>query len=235
MSSKAPTSFKEKEGLASPRSAVSKRGHYHHGDLRAALIATSIELIAQRGIRSFSLAEASRRLGVSVSAPYAHFTDRSAVLVAIAVEGLERFYSYLKPRLSRAPTPEARLAVISRGYVQFAAAHQTLFRAVFEFEALDKDRYPELKAAERPIEDEFFDSLRVMLPQGDERALESLAAAIEATIHGHAMLFFDGRFGHGTRATQRAADSAARSVLALVRARDIFLPSSHPLRPTSSG
>ena len=32
---------------------------YHHGDLRAALIETAIELIGERGLRDFSLAEAS--------------------------------------------------------------------------------------------------------------------------------------------------------------------------------
>jgi hypothetical protein len=47
---------------------MTRDGGYHHGDLRAALIATAIDLIEEQGVRSFSLAEASRRLGVAVSA-----------------------------------------------------------------------------------------------------------------------------------------------------------------------
>jgi hypothetical protein len=39
-----------------------KGGRYHHGDLRAALIDTAVEVIAERGVRGFSLSEASRRL-----------------------------------------------------------------------------------------------------------------------------------------------------------------------------
>ena len=35
------------------------RRRYHHGDLRAALIDTAVELIAERGVRGFSLAEAA--------------------------------------------------------------------------------------------------------------------------------------------------------------------------------
>jgi AcrR family transcriptional regulator len=49
--------------------APGKGGPYHHGDLRAALIETAVALIGERGVRGFSLVEASRRLGVAVSAP----------------------------------------------------------------------------------------------------------------------------------------------------------------------
>jgi len=40
---------------------TAKQGRYYHGDVKAALIDTAIELIAERGVRGFSLAEASRR------------------------------------------------------------------------------------------------------------------------------------------------------------------------------
>ena len=40
--------------------APAKHGRYHHGDLRAALVDVAIDLIAERGVRGFSLAEASR-------------------------------------------------------------------------------------------------------------------------------------------------------------------------------
>jgi AcrR family transcriptional regulator len=60
--------------------ARSKR--YHHGDLKAALIDGAIELIAERGVRGFSLAELSRRAGVTVAAPYRHFADRDELLAA---------------------------------------------------------------------------------------------------------------------------------------------------------
>ena len=41
-----------------------KGGRYHHGDLKAALVDAAIGLIAERGVRDFSLAEVSRRLDV---------------------------------------------------------------------------------------------------------------------------------------------------------------------------
>lgn len=233
MTSRRPTASPRAATQSPPGSAVrqSKRGGYHHGDLRAALIETAIELIAERGVRDFSLAEASRRLGVAVSAPYAHFADRDELLAAIAVHALELFQAELKPKLARSPTAEERLAMIARVYVRFAATHQPLFKTLFDT-GLDKRRHPEVEAAERPIEDAFFESVRALSHTGDEAAAESLAAAAEATAHGHAMLLLDGRFGRGHRAVERAAETAARATLALIDGRDRLLLPSRRQTPT---
>src|SRR5580693_860795 len=97
-----------------PRSG--KGGRYHHGDLRAALIDTAVELIGERGVREFSLAEASRRLGVAVSAPYAHFADRDDLLAAVAVRAFEIFTGALLPEMDKFADPAERLAGTARGY-----------------------------------------------------------------------------------------------------------------------
>ncbi|HEX4291130.1 MAG TPA: helix-turn-helix domain-containing protein, partial [Trebonia sp.] len=57
-----------------------KGSRYHHGDLRPALVDAAIDVIAERGVRDFSMAEASRRLGVTTAAPYRHFADRDELL-----------------------------------------------------------------------------------------------------------------------------------------------------------
>ncbi|MGH3083417.1 MAG: TetR/AcrR family transcriptional regulator [Gaiellaceae bacterium] len=199
-----------------------KGGRYHHGDLRAALIDTAIELIAQRGVRNFSLAEASRRLGVSVSAPYAHFSDRDELLAAVAVHAYELFYAELLRELNQFQTPADRLATVARAYVRFAGAHRPLFTVLFEA-GLDKSRHPELAAAEKPIDDAFLSCVRA-LPDCGETTSEDVATAIEAAAHGHAMLLFDGSFGEGTEAVELAAERAARTTLALVEGRRLLSP-----------
>jgi len=197
-----------------------KGGRYHHGDLRAALIDTAVELIAEQGVRNFSLAEASRRLGVSVSAPYAHYSDRDELVAAVAVEAYELFYAELLLELSQFQTPADRLAAVARAYVRFAGAHRALFEMLFEA-GLDKSRHPELEAAERPIEDTFSSCVRA-LPDPSETASEELATAIEATAHGYAMLLLDGGFGQGNEAVELAAERAARASLALVESRPLL-------------
>ena len=210
--------------------APGKRDRYHHGDLRAALIDTAIELVAERGVRNFSLAEASRRLGVAVSAPYAHFADRDDLLAAVAVRAYQVLHAELIPEMSRAQAPARRLAGMARGYVRFAAAHRPLFEVLNEA-GLDKGRHPEIEAAERPVTDAFMACVRA-LSGGDDALSEDLATAIEATAHGHATLLLDSGSGPGPEAVELAADRAARATLALVESRHLL---GQPTGPSVHG
>jgi len=215
-------------------------GRYHHGDLRAALIDTAVEIIGERGVRGFSLAEASRRLGVASSAPYAHFADRDEFLAAVAVHAYELFNKQFLPEINEFPEPADRLAALVRSYVRFAGAHRPLFEVIF-VAGLDKTRHPEVKAAEKPFEDAYTDIVRTLSTDGPESghptgeartpAPESghltgeaadLAAAIEAAAYGHAMLLLEGDYGRGGEAVELAADRAARATLALVESRHLL-------------
>jgi AcrR family transcriptional regulator len=143
-----------------------KGGRYHHGDLRAALVGSAIEVIGERGVRGFSLAEASRRLGVAVSAPYAHFADRDDLLAAVAVHAYELFYAEVAGGMSQSQPPADRLAAMARGYVRFAAANRPLFEVLYGA-GLDKASHPEIEAAEQPLTDAFMACVRA-ISDGDE-------------------------------------------------------------------
>jgi AcrR family transcriptional regulator len=207
-----------------------RRPRYHHGDLRAALVDTAIEVISERGIRGFSLAEASRRLGVAVSAPYAHFADREELLVAVAVHAHELFYAAIAPEIGRFQAPADRLTAMARGYVRFAAANRPLFEMLYEA-GLDKAAHPEIEQAEQPLTDAFMTCVRALSAPGDGDALaapggdalaDDLASALEATALGHVMLFLDGGPGQDTDAVERAADRAARATTALIASRHLL-------------
>jgi AcrR family transcriptional regulator len=192
-----------------------KRDRYHHGDLRTALIDTAVQLIERGGVRNFSLADASRRLGVTVSAPYAHFAGREELLAAVAVRTLERFRTQVEAKLELVTEPADRLAAIARAYVRFAGTHRHLFELLFDA-GLDKARHPEIAAAEEPIDDAFRSCVHALSNADD------LAIAVEATAHGHALLLLDGDFGKTGEATELAAERAARATLALVESRRLL-------------
>jgi AcrR family transcriptional regulator len=206
-------------------SAHRKRERYHHGDLRSALIEAAIELMGERGVRNFSLAEVSRRLGVAVSAPYAHFADRDDLLAAVAVRAYELFYAALAPAIEQLSDPSERLAAMARSYVGFAAAHRPLFELLYTA-SLDKNRYPEIAAAEQPLMAAFLDCEHALC-EGDEALSYDLATAVEVTAYGYAMALLDGDFGQGEEAVEQAADRAEGATLALVAGRHL-LRSSHP-------
>jgi AcrR family transcriptional regulator len=196
-----------------------KGDRYHHGELRSALVDTAIEVIAEQGIRGFSMAEASRRLGVAVSAPYAHFAGRDDLLAAVAVRAYELFHAEAQAEMTRSEAPADRLAAMARAYVRFAGSHRPLFAVLFDA-GLDKSRHPEIKAAEQPIAEEFLACVEALAES--EAGSDDLAGAVEATAHGHAMLLLDGGYGQGDEAIDVAAERAARATLALVEGRRLL-------------
>lgn len=64
---------------------------YHHGNLRAELIAQGITMLNRDGIAAFSLRKLSQELGVSHAAAYRHFSSREDLFRAIFGEISQRF------------------------------------------------------------------------------------------------------------------------------------------------
>lgn len=208
----------EKPSATGARRTKSPRRSYHHGDLKSALIDAAVQLIAERGVHEFSLAAASRRLGVAASAPYAHFADRDALLAAVAAHGLAAFEAELEARTKEERGPRRRLVAITRAYVEFAGSNKALFATLFEA-SVDKERYSDIAEGEQRIDDAFRHSVRRLLDSDDEASIERVASAVEALAHGNATLLLDGRFGTGQAAIETASDSAARSTAALINGR----------------
>ena len=177
-----------------------KGGRYHHGDLKAALVDAAIALIAERGVRDFSLAEVSRRLGVTVAAPYRHFADRDDLLAAVGIRAVDAF-----------------AAALAGAYVRFAGEQRPLFDTLF-VTGVDKSRYPEFRRAFHALE-ETFRACALEVCGQDARAADALMAVTEATAHGHATLLLDGSFDDEEDPVSTAADQAASATLALIKGR----------------
>jgi AcrR family transcriptional regulator len=169
-----------------------KRGRYHHGDLERALMDAALELVAEKGEQGFTLTEAARRAGVSPAAPYRHFEDKEALLVAVASEGFRRMGEVLDAA-SAEPDPEARLYALGEAYVRFAVQSPALSRVMFQ--GVDKQRYPELQAAAEGTFQTLVESVVALAEAGVIRAVEPLSFAISAwtLAHGTALLFTGGK------------------------------------------
>jgi AcrR family transcriptional regulator len=200
-----------------PSEGPAKGGRYHHGDLKAALIDVAISLIAERGVRDFSLAEASRRLGVTVAAPYRHFADRDDLLAAVGMRALAAFAAALAAEGRDTDPPEQRLAALARAYVRFAGEQRPLFDTLF-VAGIDKSRYPEFRRAFHALEQTFL-VCAMEICGHDARSADALMAVAEATAHGHAALLLDGSFDDQEDPVGSAADQAAAATLALIRGR----------------
>ncbi|OBG99862.1 TetR family transcriptional regulator [Mycobacterium sp. E2699] len=116
------------------------RPSYHHGDLRAAILAEAARLVAERGADGVSLRELARSAGVSHAAPAHHFTDRRGVFTALAAQGFQLLAEALTD--ARGRFTDAALA-----YVRFALEHPGHYRVMFDKSLLDSAD-PQLAAAE---------------------------------------------------------------------------------------
>jgi AcrR family transcriptional regulator len=195
-----------------------KGGRYHHGDLRSALVDAAIGVIAERGVRDFSMAEASRRLGVTTAAPYRHFADRDELLAAVATRALTVFAAMLSAAADAVDAPAERLAAMAGAYVRFAAQQRPLFDTLFN-SGLDKSRHPELQRAWEPV-DALLSTVVLEVCDGDAVAAEALSDAIEASAHGYAMLLTDGEYGPGADVVGAAAARATAAARALIAGRE---------------
>jgi AcrR family transcriptional regulator len=186
----------------------------HHGDLRNALERAALDLVAERGVHGFTLAEASRRAGVSVAAPYKHFADKDALLAELARKGYEQQYERFAAALAGRDDPVEQMAAFAAAYVRFAAENRALFEITFGAD-LRKERYPDLaRAGDRVLE-----VLRG--PAGslaaDPAQRDDLIHTIGAAAHGFAAFLGEGIFGEPERAleaTERRAADAARTLAA---------------------
>ncbi|MGP9790387.1 TetR/AcrR family transcriptional regulator [Roseinatronobacter sp. NSM] len=111
---------------------VTPKTGYHHGDLRAQLIAAVRELVETHGPDGFSVAEAARRAGVSSAAPYKHFKDRPEILRGVVSEAMDRLRAAMEAGAAAHPVGSLEaVAAIGLAYVDFARTEPGVFRLVF--------------------------------------------------------------------------------------------------------
>jgi AcrR family transcriptional regulator len=177
------------------------RESYHHGNLREALIATALRLIAERGPAGFAFAELARAAGVSPAAPYRHFADRNALLAEVARRGYERFTDALERAWNGGrPDPLRALEAVGRAYLLFARAEPAAYEVMFE-SSVSAESDPELRlAAERAfgVLRGAADAMCATMPESRPPAL-MVALHIWSMAHGIASLFI----GRGDQARRR--------------------------------
>ena len=183
---------KRRRRKPSPRRA---RSGAAGGSLRDTLVDAAVALIARKGPQGFSLREVARRARVSEAAPYWHFTDREALLAAVAERGFEELAKGMMEIWSREAEPAERFRALGIGYVRFALAHPSHLRVMFGSEVPDKAEHPALKAAGERTFTLLVQAITDCQAAGQVRsgAPEELAVAAWSIVHGLAALLVDGK------------------------------------------
>jgi AcrR family transcriptional regulator len=159
------------------------RPQYHHGDLRAVILAETARLVADGGADGVSLRQLARQAGVSHAAPAHHFTDRRGLFTALAAEGFSLLADAL--RAARGDFAHAALA-----YVRFAIEHPGHYTVMFDRSLVDAADQ-QLIEAQAAAGSELSQGVATLV---DSRSRSDPAAAELAAwslVHGFAMLWLN--------------------------------------------
>jgi AcrR family transcriptional regulator len=180
-----------------------RRRPYHHGDLRAALIREAARTIDTAGVEGVTLRDVGRRVGVSRTALYRHFTDKAALLAAVAREGFQRFSRELQGAWMGAGGGVPGFQAMGAAYVRFAIANPAHYRIMF-------GRFRDLCESDPALAADASGSFQVLLDalasleragvgagilRDDDVSRQDFARYIWAIVHGVAMLAIDGQLG----------------------------------------
>jgi AcrR family transcriptional regulator len=189
---------------AAGRSAHRER--YHHGNLRHALIETARLLVEARGALDLSLREVAKQTEVSPASVYRHFTDKSALLAAVAAEGFAELNAAFDRALAARRTLPAgdRLRAIGEAYVGFALEHPNLYRLMFASGRCDTAADPALeREAERAFRSLEAATAGTLAPDvwpsaaagraAEAKAVAARAVAAWSLVHGYVLLRLAGR------------------------------------------
>jgi AcrR family transcriptional regulator len=169
---------------------------YHHGNLKQALIEAGQQLLIEKGINGLSLRETAKSAGVSHTAPYRHFTDKEALLAAIAESGFESLAEALLNTIKQHPgDPKEQLTAATVAYVKLAVTrlemHQLMFGDGFDDEAMSETMLEKKQQT--------FNALSKIIKNGQKKNIYKKAETLELVIaawsmmHGYTMLLTTGQ------------------------------------------
>ena len=189
------------------------RKRYHHGDLRPALLAAALDLLEREGPAALSLRALARSVGVSPMAPYHHFTDREALLAAVATVGFEHLQQgKLENERTHGSVADA-LASGAADYVRFILDNPNLYRLMKGSEFADRERYPDLHRASAAPAQLLIKLIERLLDEHRVRGLsaERGAQMLWGLAHGVGILALDGQLPRDT-AIALAEEGAAAMI-----------------------
>ncbi len=178
-----------------PKEPGAPRGTYHHGDLPAALRATSLAVLAEVGVQGLSLREVARRLGVSHRALYRHVEDKRALLAAVAEEGYGLLASAMRESVDASGSDDAvdRLVAVGEGYLRFARREPARYEVMFGPRLNEDERFPTLETAIRDAVRVLGSELKRAAPEAPSTARRDGGVALWSAVHGLSSLVLVGR------------------------------------------
>jgi AcrR family transcriptional regulator len=184
-----------------------KSNHYHHGDLRNALMKAALKIISQNGLEALTLRKVSAAVKTSHMAAYRHFKNKKALMAAIAELGFRNLLDSINKRIKKRSDPQDRLKEIGITYFLFAAKHPDFFAVMFDRDLADHKKYPDLGKTANNVVLVLKEVITKCQKTGifKDRTRDDVAFSFWAHVHGGAELYNRNQFPQKYSQTKMAA------------------------------
>ena len=191
-----------------------KKSSYHHGNLAESLLNAVDEIATQFGLEAVTLRACAKRVGVSPSSAFRHFTDKRALMTAFAARALRQLCHAMTEASARSKHDGTdAFSAVGLAYISFAIDKPAFFRAMWREESIYSSELDYVAASEQLrtiLQSGFADSLH----DEDPSALDAEELLAWAAVHGLADLFVDGPVGNGQSRDEKL-ETARQMICAL--------------------
>ena len=158
------------------------------------IVATARELAEQEGWEAVTTRRLAERVEYSQPVLYSHFTNKDAIVRAVAIEGFAELGAGLRQARLAAPAAPATataLRAVAEAYLNFAATRPALYDSMF---SMPTDiRFASGDLTPQPLRDAFAEFVEAVAPMAAGRDVEVCAEVIWSALHGLATLTRRGR------------------------------------------
>ena len=176
---------------------IMKSKTYHHGNLKEALISAGLETLSEQGMDGLSLRNVAKKIGVSHTAPYNHFSDKQALLAAISTAGHEQLNKILLDTFEKFKDASPNIiSEIAWAYLQFAMDNPAKFKLMFSGaleEETDHPNFVEISLKNISLLEEIivFSQRKGQIAEGN---VQIIAIRLWSLVHGFTYLMLENQF-----------------------------------------
>jgi AcrR family transcriptional regulator len=166
---------------------------YHHGDLKAALVACATDILRKSGPDALTLRAVARAAGVSEAAPYRHFSDRRELVAAVAEDGFRKLQDAMLTAIQKGGREGMR--EVAKAYVSFAHDNPAEYHVMFGPEVANTEGLDSLRQTSRSVLGFVAHGIAELQRAGQVGPGDPavIAVVIWAQLHGLVMLSLDGQ------------------------------------------
>lgn len=172
---------------------MTRKHPFHHGELKQALLVTSLMLLDKHGPNGVTIRAVAKLSGVSHAAPVNHFKDRRALLSAVARIVFQDIVAIIQNHLDQNDLdPTERVTLFATALFEYAAQHPNRYALIWHTGLVDHQD-PQLSEVMEQLYGAYCAQIGNVMA-GQEADKETFAIALWSMVHGYIVMRQSGMF-----------------------------------------